>query len=85
MAEEVLDDDEQEQQYEVPQGFWFANQVVTDACGTLAVLNTVLNLPGDDADVQLGEELSAFRDETGDFEPKASLVIPVFCIIKRRR
>lgn len=45
---------------------WFANQLSDDACGSLAVLNILFNSP----DVELGEELLAFKSETMDMTPE---------------
>jgi ubiquitin carboxyl-terminal hydrolase L5 len=39
---------------------WFANQLIDDACASQAILNVVLNCP----DVDIGENLRAFRNET---------------------
>lgn len=44
---------------------WFANQVVENACASLALLNIVLNIDT----VDLGERLTAFKDFTKDFSP----------------
>ncbi|KAL5480317.1 hypothetical protein ACEPAI_1587 [Sanghuangporus weigelae] len=45
---------------------WFANQLIDDACASLAILNVLFNCP----DVELGEELNAFKLETSDMSPK---------------
>ena len=45
---------------------WFANQLVDDACASLAILNVLFNCP----DVELGDELDAFKRETFDMSPK---------------
>ncbi|KAF5348248.1 hypothetical protein D9756_010529 [Leucocoprinus leucothites] len=42
---------------------WFANQLSDDACATHALLNVLFNCP----DLDLGEELREFRQETQDF------------------
>ncbi|KZT30265.1 cysteine proteinase [Neolentinus lepideus HHB14362 ss-1] len=39
---------------------WFANQLSDDACASQAIINVLFNCP----QVQLGEQLQAFRDET---------------------
>ncbi|EPQ53143.1 cysteine proteinase [Gloeophyllum trabeum ATCC 11539] len=39
---------------------WFANQLSDDACASQAILNVLFNRP----DVELGEQLRSFRDET---------------------
>lgn len=45
---------------------WFANQLIDDACASLAILNVLLNCPG----VELGEDLNTFKLETTDLSPK---------------
>ncbi|KAF8172014.1 hypothetical protein K438DRAFT_1852082 [Mycena galopus ATCC 62051] len=44
---------------------WFANQLSDDACATLAILNIALNCPG----IEIGDELSMFRQETESMSP----------------
>lgn len=44
---------------------WFANQLSDDACASLALLNIALNCP----DLAIGEELTAFRNETEGMSP----------------
>ncbi|KDQ58012.1 hypothetical protein JAAARDRAFT_34821 [Jaapia argillacea MUCL 33604] len=39
---------------------WFANQLSDDACASQAILNVLLNCP----DVELGDELKTFKDDT---------------------
>ncbi|TFK51401.1 cysteine proteinase [Heliocybe sulcata] len=41
---------------------WFANQLSDDACASQAILNVLFNCPN----VQLGEPLQSFRDETSE-------------------
>ncbi|THH09958.1 hypothetical protein EW145_g1667 [Phellinidium pouzarii] len=45
---------------------WFANQLVDDACASLAILNVLFNCP----DVDLGDNLAAFKADTTDMSPK---------------
>jgi ubiquitin carboxyl-terminal hydrolase L5 len=45
--------------------FWFANQVIDDACATLAVLNLMFNL--DDPAIGFAEQIEQFRAETREF------------------
>lgn len=45
---------------------WFANQLIDDACASLAILNVLLNVP----EIELGSELEFFRSETIDMSPK---------------
>ncbi|KAJ7245049.1 hypothetical protein B0H12DRAFT_1203534 [Mycena haematopus] len=44
---------------------WFANQLADEACGTLAIINIALNCP----DIEIGEELTMFRQETESMCP----------------
>ncbi|KAF7365050.1 Ubiquitin carboxyl-terminal hydrolase isozyme L5 [Mycena venus] len=44
---------------------WFANQLSDDACASLAILNIALNTP----DIEIGEELTMFRQETESMSP----------------
>jgi ubiquitin carboxyl-terminal hydrolase L5 len=44
---------------------WFANQLSDDACATHAILNIALNCP----DIEIGEELTTFRQETESMSP----------------
>ncbi|KAJ7134767.1 hypothetical protein C8R44DRAFT_870362 [Mycena epipterygia] len=44
---------------------WFANQLSDDACASLAMLNIVLNCP----DIEIGPELTMFRQETESMSP----------------
>lgn len=39
---------------------WFAHQLADDACASQAILNVLFNCP----DVELGDELRAFREDT---------------------
>ncbi|KAI5817082.1 hypothetical protein BZA77DRAFT_42293 [Pyronema omphalodes] len=47
-----------------PPGVWFANQVTSNACATLALLNIVFNVP-----VVLSPSLQAFKDFSADLTP----------------
>jgi len=67
--------------YATPEGSWFALQTITNACATLALLNSVMNLAGEvDASappVELGEELSnlhAFTADLGDPELRGAVL-----------
>ncbi|CAG8688167.1 2713_t:CDS:10 [Acaulospora morrowiae] len=50
---------------ENPKNVYFANQVVENACATLAVLNIVLNCP----QLEIDQELKEFKDFTWDLPP----------------
>ena len=49
---------------------WFANQLSDDACATQAILNVLLNCP----DIDIGEELRNFKEETESMSPVVNRV-----------
>ncbi|KAI5121734.1 hypothetical protein M0805_009026 [Coniferiporia weirii] len=58
---------------------WFANQLVDDACASLAILNVLFNCP----DADLGDDLAAFKAETADMSPKMKgLAISNFTLLR---
>jgi len=57
-SETVLED--------VPEGLFFARQMVTNACGTQAILNVLLNC---EDRVELGETLTEFRSFSAGLDP----------------
>lgn len=59
------EDDPDKQAQRCPEGVWFANQTVNNACASVALLNIVNNV----ADIELGDNLQAFKDFTKDFTP----------------
>lgn len=48
-----------------PKDVWYAEQVPEYACGTVAMMNIVNNIPG----LQMGAELSEFKERTQDMSP----------------
>ncbi|KAH0360760.1 cysteine proteinase, partial [Aureobasidium melanogenum] len=58
---------EQAQETICPSHVWFANQISQYACGTVALLNIVNNIPN----LELGQPLESFKDYTQSFDPVA--------------
>ncbi|KAL8735663.1 MAG: hypothetical protein Q9166_000832 [cf. Caloplaca sp. 2 TL-2023] len=59
------EEDPDKQEPSCPEGIWFANQTVNNACASVALLNIVNNVP----DLNLGEHLQQFKNFTADFTP----------------
>ncbi|KAF2099999.1 cysteine proteinase [Rhizodiscina lignyota] len=57
--------DEEQEEQEVSNQVWFANQRVQNACASVALLNLVMNIPN----VELGKHISRFKDSTKDMSP----------------
>ena len=52
---------------DAPKDLWFANQVSSYSCASVAIMNIVNNRP----DLDLGPELNFFRERTMELSPKA--------------
>lgn len=61
------DSDMTQPETECPQDVWFANQIPSFACASVALLNIVNNIKG----LQMGKELRDFKDFTKDLDPMA--------------
>ncbi|KAI4174823.1 MAG: hypothetical protein LQ343_002061 [Gyalolechia ehrenbergii] len=59
------EEDADKQEPSCPEGIWFANQTVNNACASVALLNIVNNVP----DLDLGDHLEQFKHFTADFTP----------------
>ncbi|KAL9020746.1 MAG: hypothetical protein Q9185_002062 [Variospora sp. 1 TL-2023] len=59
------DEDADKLEASCPEGIWFANQTVNNACASVALLNIVNNIP----DIDLGDHLQQFKLFTADFTP----------------
>ncbi|KAI5793909.1 ubiquitin carboxyl-terminal hydrolase [Peziza echinospora] len=57
--------DVDELEFACPEGVWFANQVTDNLCASLAMLNIVMNCP----DIDIGENLSSFKEYSKDLSP----------------
>ncbi|KAL9026997.1 MAG: hypothetical protein Q9196_004422 [Gyalolechia fulgens] len=59
------DEDADKQEASCPEGIWFANQTVNNACASVALLNIINNVP----ELDLGDHLEQFKNFTADFTP----------------
>ncbi|KAI4111350.1 MAG: hypothetical protein LQ339_000549 [Xanthoria mediterranea] len=59
------EEDPDKQEPSCPEGIWFANQTVNNACASVALLNIVNNIP----ELKLSEHLEQFKKFTADFTP----------------
>jgi len=61
----VNEEEDEEEQEPCPDHVWFANQVVTNACGSYALLNIINNVP----EINLGKGLAEFKEVTMALSP----------------
>ncbi|KAL8837371.1 MAG: hypothetical protein Q9170_002542 [Blastenia crenularia] len=59
------EEDVDKQEPSCPEGIWFANQTVNNACASVALLNIVNNIP----ELELGDHLEQFKNFTAEFTP----------------
>lgn len=59
------EDDEEKQETTCPDGIWFANQIGSNSCATVALLNIINNIPN----IDLGEHLQGFKEGTMGLTP----------------
>ena len=63
---QYLDEEENDEEREpCPDHVWFANQVVSNACGSYALLNIMNNVP----EINLGKDLTEFKEVTMALNP----------------
>ncbi|KAK9449262.1 ubiquitin carboxyl-terminal hydrolase [Limtongia smithiae] len=63
---------------------WFANQVIDNACASLALLNIFLNISPAPNSIDLGEHLRQFRNFTASFNPVLrGLALSNFAFLRR--
>ncbi|KAL9076400.1 MAG: hypothetical protein Q9161_001116 [Pseudevernia consocians] len=60
-----IEEDSEKQEQSCPEGVWFANQTINNACASVALLNIVNNVPS----IDLGESLHGFKVFTANFTP----------------
>lgn len=60
-----IEEDSEKQEQSCPEGVWFANQTINNACASVALLNIVNNVPS----LDLGESLHGFKVFTANFTP----------------
>ncbi|KAL8760590.1 MAG: hypothetical protein Q9184_003232 [Pyrenodesmia sp. 2 TL-2023] len=59
------EEDSDKQEASCPEGIWFANQTINNACASVALLNIVNNVP----ELNIGQQLQQFKSFTADFTP----------------
>lgn len=58
-------EEEEEEVEECPEQVWFANQTISNACATIALLNIIMNI----TDAEIGPTMWSLKDFTKTMTP----------------
>lgn len=77
--------DDRQIDYHAMEKVWFANQVITNACATQAIISVLFNRP----ELQLGDELSNLRSFSMDFPPQMKghlilFLVPITILVHKK-